>query len=125
VVSSMIGAPDRGRHGRSSGRGSLDGGRDEGRPRSGGRDGGGRERADRAQRGGRGVGADRGESRDRGGRAYTPSPRASVPADPIFSAPYQPSAPPAERSAGDAPALVSRGPKRQVAALLGGLPKLK
>jgi ATP-dependent RNA helicase RhlE len=123
VVSSMIGSTDHGRH-RPSGRGSLDGGRDESRPRSSSREGGREGGRDVPRdRGGR---SDRGESRDRSPRSsYSSAPRSSVPSDPIFSAPYQPSAPVAERSANDAPSSVPRGPKRQIAALLGGMPKLK
>ena len=116
VVSSMIGAPDHSR----------------GRGRSGGRS----ERGDRSERSDRGSldgGGSRGSFRDRD-RASRPAatpprtaPRSSQNADPIFSAPYQPSS----SSAGSAPvqavssASVGGGSKRQVAALLGGFPKLK
>jgi ATP-dependent RNA helicase RhlE len=94
------------------------------RSESGDRGRGGREREGR-ERDGRGR--DRGE-RDRGGeRAARPprdrltgTPRTSTPSDPIFSRPYEPglAAPMPERT-NEAP----KRPQRQVAALLGGLPK--
>jgi ATP-dependent RNA helicase RhlE len=125
VVSSMIGSPESARRGRGGERSGERGGRgDRGRLEGGGGGGGS------GGGGGRESHRDRGERGERGDRGGRPSnyagPRPSAPSDPIFSAPYQPTA----SAAGSAPVPaapgpVSGGPKRQVAALLGGFPKLK
>jgi ATP-dependent RNA helicase RhlE len=109
-VSSMIGSPRRARGG----------------------GGGDHERGERSERRGSG----RGRERDSGwlprnpersehraeSRNRTPRP----PADPIFSKPYEPSVSAATQVAADAQAVAApTRPKRQVAALLGGLPKSK
>jgi len=120
VVSSMIGAPDHS-HGRGRGGERSSSGRSE----RGSLDGGGSRESfrDRGERGGRG---------ERGARPASTSPsrssasRPSTPSDPIFSAPYQPSSGTAGSASTVVPAkVVQNGPKRQVAALLGGFPKAK
>jgi len=102
VVSSMIGSPERaGRGERSRGRGR------DSAPRERGREAGWLPRN-----------PERHPAERHSGRA------SQHPADPIFSRPYEPSA----AAAASQPAAsqpVSSRPKRQIAALLGGLPKPK
>jgi len=50
------------------------------------------------------------------------APRPHMPADPIFSKPYEPTQPPVPE---ERPAAAPRGKQRQVAALLGGLKRAR
>jgi ATP-dependent RNA helicase RhlE len=112
VVSSMIGTPDRerGRGGDRSSRGA------------GGAGGRGREReSNYLPRNPERSGSERPADRP---RSTTPRPSAQrPPSDPIFSKPYEPSTP--SSTAETVVSVPSSRPKRQVAALLGGLPKSK
>ncbi len=110
-----------GRPERGADRGSERGG-DRGGER--GRDRGGERGADR--------GRDRPSREDRGSLTGAPAaarpapsrPAASRSSDPIFSQPYQPSTS-APAPAGSGSGGYGTGPRRQVAALLGGIPKAR
>ncbi len=108
VVSSMIGSPERSRDrgGRSESRGE-----DRGRGSS-------------RERDSAGPGTRLPRNPERSERPERPKQQSSrPPADPIFSAPYEPSSSASPRPQA-APSVGSR-PQRPVAALLGGFPKLK
>jgi len=106
VVSSMIGSPERSRdRARGESRGE-----DRGRGRDSGRE---RDVA------GPGTRLPRNPERIERPRQQSARP----PADPIFSAPYEPSSPASPRP--QAPPSVGSRPQRPIAALLGGIPKLK
>jgi len=107
VVSSMIGSPERSR--------------DRARGESRGDDRGGRGREGGREREGAGLGARLPRNPERSERPRPQSAR--LPADPIFSAPYEPSSPASPRP--QAPPSVGSRPQRPIAALLGGIPKLK
>jgi len=112
VVSSMIGSPER------AGRGERSRGRDrDAAPRERGRERG--QEPAWLPRNPERRPAERRPAERHAGRG-----QGQHSADPIFSRPYEPAAPSAQTQAA-APQPLSARPKRQIAALLGGLPKPK